>query len=164
MSGKRHLLISTCGFYTAKNNDDSVTKLCDHGCGAGQYESIFCGQGELFRVPELKARTDEYLECVRQAGREYAQKQAISEGTKEKLRELLYPRDVFEKMADASWGVGKKSGEKEDPVLTFITKTASTKKSACWKSAIQIWEKHGRSCSEKTAARCWMQAAGRQRR
>ena len=68
MSGKRHLLISTCGFYTAKNNYDSVTKLFDHVCGAGQYESIFCGQGELFRVPELKARTDEYLECVRQAG------------------------------------------------------------------------------------------------
>lgn len=101
MSGKRHLLISTCGFYTAKNNYDSVTKLFDHVCGAGQYESIFCGQGELFRVPELKARTDEYLECVRQAGREYAQKQAISEDVKEKLRELLYPRDVFEKMADA---------------------------------------------------------------
>ena len=54
MSGKRHLLISTCGFYTAKNNYDSVTKLFDHVCGAGQYESIFCGQGELFRVPELR--------------------------------------------------------------------------------------------------------------
>ena len=125
MSGKRHLLISTCGFYTAKNNYDSVTKLFDHVCGAGQYESIFCGQGELFRVPELKARTDEYLECVRQAGREYAQKQAISEGTKEKLRELLYPRDVFEKMADASWGVEKNSGEKEDPVLTFTRQMAA---------------------------------------
>ncbi len=93
--------------------------------GAGQYESIFCGQGELFRVPELKARTDEYLECVRQAGREYAQKQAISEDAKEKLRELLYPRDVFEKMADASWGVEKKSGEKEDPVLTFTRQMAA---------------------------------------
>ena len=125
MSGKRHLLISTCGFYTAKNNYDSVTKLFDHVCGAGQYESIFCGQGELFRVPELKARTDEYLECVRQAGREYAQKQAISEDAKEKLRELLYPRDVFEKMADASWGVEKKSGEKEDPVLTFTRQMAA---------------------------------------
>lgn len=113
MSGKRHLLISTCGFYTAKNNYDSVTKLFDHVCGAGQYESIFCGQGELFRVPELKARTDEYLECVRQAGREYAQKQAISEGTKEKLRELLYPRDVFEKMADASWGVEKRAAKRK---------------------------------------------------
>mgnify|MGYP000640701482 FL=1 len=83
MSGKRHLLISTCGFYTAKNNYDSVTKLFDHVCGAGQYESIFCGQGELFRVPELKVRTDEYLECVRQAGREYAQKQEIAEGKAE---------------------------------------------------------------------------------
>ena len=89
-----------------------MTKLFDHVCGAGQYESIFCGQGELFRVPELKARTDEYLECVRQAGREYAQKQAISEGMKEKLRELLYPRDVFEKWRNDELGVEKKSRRK----------------------------------------------------
>jgi len=46
---QRHVVISTCGF-----------------------TAIYCGQGELFSVPELKARTDEYLKLAHQAGAEFA--------------------------------------------------------------------------------------------
>ena len=52
MSGKKTVLISTCGFYTAEGNYDGVYSLFDHMCGKEQYTAIFCGQGELFRVPE----------------------------------------------------------------------------------------------------------------
>ena len=58
MSGKKHVLISTCGFYSSEGNYDSVTKMFDHFLGRGGYETIFCGQGELFRVKELASRTD----------------------------------------------------------------------------------------------------------
>ena len=51
MSGKRTVVISTCGFYTAKGNYDGVYSLFDHLCGRGNYTTVFCGQGELFRVP-----------------------------------------------------------------------------------------------------------------
>ena len=71
MTGKRTVVISTCGFYTAEGNYDGVRSLFDHICGRGKYTALFCGQGELFRVPELKGRTEEYLGYVRQAGREY---------------------------------------------------------------------------------------------
>ena len=64
MSGKRTVVISTCGFYTAKGNYDGVYSLFDHLCGRGNYTTVFCGQGELFRVPELSARTNEYLSYV----------------------------------------------------------------------------------------------------
>lgn len=57
MTGKRHVVISTCGFYTAKGNYDGVNAIFDHLCGKGNYTAIYCGQGELFRVPELKERT-----------------------------------------------------------------------------------------------------------
>ena len=70
MSGKRTVVISTCGFYTAEGNYDGGYSLFDHLCGRGNYETVFCGQGELFRVPEMSARTGEYLSQVRQAGRE----------------------------------------------------------------------------------------------
>jgi len=50
------------------------------------YETIFCGQGELFRAPELKKRTDEYLDIVRKAGREYIST-GISNETRSKLNE-----------------------------------------------------------------------------
>ena len=50
MEGKRHVLISTCGFYSAEGNYDSVLRMFDHFLGKGHYTTIFCGQGELFRV------------------------------------------------------------------------------------------------------------------
>lgn len=113
-SGKRYVLISTCGFYSASGNYDGVTLLFDKMLGHGGYESIFCAQGELFRVPELKKRTAEYLEFVTTAGKELAQG-AICAETKVSLAEPLYPKEVFERMADASWGIENsgKAGRQE---------------------------------------------------
>lgn len=122
-SGKRHVVISTCGFYTAKGNYDGVTATFDHLCGKGNYTSIFCGQGELFRVPELHERTDSYLNTVRKAGSEFCSG-SISFQTRSDLEQLLFPREVFEAMADASWGV-EKDGEKSDETLTFTRQMAA---------------------------------------
>jgi len=123
MSGKRTVVISTCGFYTAEGNYDGVRSLFDHICGKNGYTAIFCGQGELFRVPELKQRTEEYLGYVRQAGREYM-RGGISAETQSGLKQLLFPRKAFEEMADASWGVTE-SGEKADASLTFTKQMAA---------------------------------------
>ena len=125
MNGKRHVLISTCGFYSADGNYDSVLRMFDHFLGKGNYTTIFCGQGELFRVKELSARTDEYLASVKCAGSEYAMTGTISEETDAILHTLLYSRDVFEKMADASWGISKTTGEKELDDLVFTRQMAA---------------------------------------
>lgn len=125
MEGKRHVLISTCGFYSADGNYDSVLWMFDHFLGKGNYTTIFCGQGELFRVKELSARTDDYLATVKCAGSEYAMTGTISEETEAILHTLLYPRDVFEKMADASWGISKTTGEKEPDDLVFTRQMAA---------------------------------------
>lgn len=124
MSGKRTVLISTCGFYTAEGNYDGIKSLFDHMCGENCYTTIFCGQGELFRVPELSARTDEYLGYVRNAGREYMA-DGISDSTNAELNRLLYPKEVFEDLADASWGIDKESGEKESDALIFTRQMAA---------------------------------------
>ena len=125
MEGKKHVLISTCGFYSANENYDSVLRMFDHFLGRGNYTTIFCGQGELFRVKELSVRTNEYLAAVKCAGFEYAMTGAISKETDAILHTLLYPRDVFEKMADASWGISKTTGEKEPDDLVFTRQMAS---------------------------------------
>ena len=130
MSGKRTVVISTCGFYTAKGNYGGVTDLFDRLCGKGGYTALFCGQGELFRVNELAERTDEYLSWVRKAGEEFT-RDGIREETRSKLDQNLFPRDVFEAMADASWGVGK-SGEKEDPSLVFTRQMAALYRRQAW--------------------------------
>lgn len=130
MSGKRTVVVSTCGFYTAKGNYDCVTSLFDRLCGKDGYAAIFCGQGELFRVKELADRTNEYLSWVRKAGEEFASGE-ISGETRDKLDRNLFPRDVFEAMADASWGVGE-SGEKEDPSLVFTRQMAALYRKQVW--------------------------------
>lgn len=131
MSEKKTVLISTCGFYTAQSNYDSVIAQFDRLCGKGSYTTLFSGEGELFSVPELSNRTGEYLAAVRQAGQEYVSG-GINEETTAKLHELLYPRDVFERMADASWGITQ-TGEKEDFSLTFTKQMAALYNPAAYK-------------------------------
>ena len=142
MEGKRHVLISTCGFYSADGNYDSVLRMFDHFLGKGNYTTIFCGQGELFRVKELSARTDDYLATVKCAGSEYAMTGTISEETDAILHTLLYPRDVFEKMADASWGISKTTREKEPDDLVFTRQMAALYKKDAYDGKERVLEIH----------------------
>lgn len=123
MSGKKTVVISTCGFYTAEGNYDGVYSLFDHTCGRDGYTAIFCGQGELFRVPDLSQRTDQYLHFVRKAGSEYFSGNILPE-TRSELCRLLYPKETFEAWADLSWGIDPQSGEKESDALTFTRQMA----------------------------------------
>ena len=56
MENKRYFVISTCGFYTAEGNYDAVNARFDRMYGQGNYETIYGGEGELFRVPRLRKR------------------------------------------------------------------------------------------------------------
>lgn len=140
MSGKRTVLISTCGFYTAEGNYDGVYSLFDHFCGRENYTAIFCGQGELFRVRELSAITGAYLSSMEQAGREYMSG-GISAQSRERLAQLLLPRETFEACADASWGIeketdgtGKEGGstKTESDTLKFTRQMAALYRKESW--------------------------------
>ncbi|GHU56812.1 hypothetical protein AGMMS49975_20880 [Clostridia bacterium] len=124
-SRRRNVVVSTCGFYTAEGNYTSVDAMFTKYYG--DFEKIYCGQGELFSVPQLSSRTDEYLSHVKRAGAEYL-RGGITPETRRGLNELLYPKDAFEKMADASWGVQKAEDGvvvKADESLTFVRQMAA---------------------------------------
>ncbi|MEG2295984.1 MAG: NAD(P)H dehydrogenase, partial [Oscillospiraceae bacterium] len=104
LSHQRYLLISTCGFYSTKHNYEALLLQFDILYGP-KLTKLICSEGELFRVPQLKARTSQYLDHVKIAGKEYADQGHFSADTQEKLSELLYPPDVFIGMADASWEI-----------------------------------------------------------
>lgn len=123
MTNKRNILISTCGFWTTKGNYDSVISLFNHLFG-NEYEKIFCSQGELFRVPELSKRTNEYLTYVKNAGKEYINN-SISNKTRTKLNEILFSKEKFESMADASWGIEKETNQVLDESFIFTKQMAS---------------------------------------
>lgn len=131
MEGKRTVVISTCGFHTAEGNYDGVYSLFDHICGKGNYTALVCGQGELFRVLQVKQRTEEYLGYVRQAGREYISG-GISAGTRAELSRPLFPRKVFEAWADASWGVDPEGGKQASDTLIFTRQMAALYKMESW--------------------------------
>jgi len=101
LSKQRHILISTCGFWTAKGNYEGVTFMYDKSVGRRKYDAIFCGQGELFRMPEQNDRTGKYLEIVKRAGQEFAAG-GISADTHLALAEPIYEQKEFEKMSNAS--------------------------------------------------------------
>ena len=77
LSHQRHVLISTCGFYTVKNNFDALLRQFEILFG-DKLTTIICPEGELFSTPQLKARTSEYLSYAKQAGEEFAEHGRIS--------------------------------------------------------------------------------------
>ncbi|WP_277409591.1 NAD(P)H-dependent oxidoreductase [Lacrimispora xylanisolvens] len=145
MSDKRYVLISTCGFYTAEGNYDAIDAQFSHHLGKGSYESIYCGQGELFSVPELKNRAEEYLKYVRAAGREFVEGN-ITKETRNLLSQLLFPRDIFERMADASWGIEppdqNRVQEKSHPAITFTRQMAALYRKDSWNGKDLVLEMH----------------------
>lgn len=125
LSKQKIVAISTCGFYTAEGNYEAVKDMLNYVYGKGNYFSLFVGQGELFSIPELQERTSAYLTSVQLAGKEYITEGKISKNTLQILDEHLYPKDVYETMADASWGVKKEGGEKVSEALSFTRQMAA---------------------------------------
>lgn len=98
------VLLSTCGFHSRQNNYEALLRQFSIYTG-GEFTPILCAEGELFSWPELRSRTDGYLSQVEGAGREYAAAGALSPETQAGLETLLYPPEVFVKLADASWDI-----------------------------------------------------------
>lgn len=156
MSGKKTVVISTCGFYTAEGNYDGVCSLFDHEYGKDRYTAIFCGQGELFRVPEVSRRTDEYLGYVKKAGSEYF-RGGIRPETNRMLKQMLYPKETFESWADQSWGIDKESGEKESDALIFTRQMAALYRKESYDGKDQVLEMYYTDIDE-----CYQVVMGRE--
>lgn len=124
MRYKRHVIISTCGFYTTEGNYDAVSLMFNRLFGRINCENIFCAQGELFGFPELSKRTSKYLMLVKKAGKEYIEK-GISLDTRRKLNTLLFQKEVFEGIANINWGVDEKTNEALDNSFVFTKRFAA---------------------------------------
>ena len=151
MAGKRYVLISTCGFYTAQGNYDAIDAQFDRLWGQGAGVRIYCAQGELFRVPELRARTEEYLLHVADAGEQFVHG-GVGEDTLKALAEPLYPRAQFEAMADASWEIlaGERADAKpRDVSLPFTRQMAALYNPASWQGKDRVVEMVYTDCGKR---------------
>jgi len=104
LSRQRQFLISTCGFWTADGNYDSIIKLFERGGNAVNHRTftIFSGQGGLFEQPEHDELTQPYLDAVRKAGAEFAAG-GVSEESQKFLAQPILSREEYESGADDSW-------------------------------------------------------------
>ena len=111
-SKQRHMMISTCGFWTHEGNYKSIIEMFNRHYGEDGFSTIFAGQGGLFNLPDvpeiteheiygqLKRLADSYLEIVQQAGKEWAAG-GIKDETRELLAKPLMPKEDYEKATNA---------------------------------------------------------------
>lgn len=123
LSHQRHLLVSTCGFFTAERNYEALATQFKTAFGEDT-EMVLCPEGELFSVPELRAQTGAYLDAVRRAGREYLESGAIGPITRRELSRPIIPPGTYRELADASWGIDRESAE-QDPSAAFVKQMAA---------------------------------------
>lgn len=104
LSGQKHIIISTCGFHSITSNYDAVTRQFEIIFG-NNLTAILCPEGELFRVPQLKAQTASYLDRVRQSGTVFAETGSLSDKAQADLSVPMIAPELFMEMANAEWDI-----------------------------------------------------------
>lgn len=100
VSSQRHIVISNCGFYSAEHIYDAVLaqfRLC---FGKRFCEAICCAQGECMKSASAASVTQLYLAAARDAGMEFRDNGAITEKTREQLKQPFFPAQVYMDMAN----------------------------------------------------------------
>lgn len=85
MHNKKLVFISTCGYVETKSMYPALLKQYDLICGENCYTSIICPEGELFIAEKAKRQRESYLRDVKEAGKEFSEKNCISEKTMSKI-------------------------------------------------------------------------------
>jgi len=90
----RYLMICGCGFPNSKNNFEPM--VMQFGLLFPNHSTILTvPESPMFNAPEAVSVTKPFLEVVRQAGREYAERGEITAATRTKLNTPMIPEEVY---------------------------------------------------------------------
>jgi len=103
MSGKKLVVISTCGYGRTEEIYDSLIKEYNFICGAGKYTALLCPQGEMFAIQPLKHQIEAYLKRYTEIGVLLGQGKAVPEDMIKKASEPLLPQRAFETLVNNYW-------------------------------------------------------------
>lgn len=92
-----HIVISTCGFYTAQGLYDGVLAEFRIVYREMFKEAILCGEGGVFMEGHSSEYTEKRLELVKKAGSEFAESGKISDETKAVLATPVIPPEIYVK-------------------------------------------------------------------
>jgi len=103
LSGRKNMVISTCGFPSLKGNYEPLTLQLKY-IFPENLSYIYCAEGELFKSGRAEQLTEPYLKLVEKAGKEIKEKNEISESLRDELEKLIVPAEIFVDLANKSWG------------------------------------------------------------
>ncbi|MDD6234648.1 MAG: flavodoxin family protein [Lachnospiraceae bacterium] len=102
-SDKRLILVSSCAHSSTDIVYDSVTREFDMICGKDNYTKVFCPQGEILELDQMKPILNKYLNGIEDAGREFGLNRKLSDETARKVCAPLIPVRAVEKMMTGYW-------------------------------------------------------------
>ena len=102
-SDKRVILVSSCAHSSTDIVYDSVTREFDMICGKDNYTKVFCPQGEILELDQMKPILNKYLNGIEDAGKEFGINRKLSEETARKVCAPLIPVRAVEKMMTGYW-------------------------------------------------------------
>ncbi len=102
-SDKRLILVSSCAHSSTDIVYDSVTREFDMICGKDNYTKVFCPQGEILELDQMKPILNKYLTGIEDAGKEFGINRKLSEETARKVCAPLIPVRAVEKMMTGYW-------------------------------------------------------------
>ena len=103
MSGKKLVLVSTCGYAKTDEIYDSLIKEYNFICGEGNYMKLFTPQGEMFAIPQLQPQINVYLERYREIGRALGRRDEVTEEMIDKTHEPILLQRAFETLVNNYW-------------------------------------------------------------
>ena len=102
-SDKSLILVSSCAHSSTDIVYDSVTREFDMICGKDNYTKVFCPQGEILELDQMKPILNKYLNGIEDAGKEFGINRKLSEETARKVCAPLIPVRAVEKMMTGYW-------------------------------------------------------------
>lgn len=102
-SDKRLILVSSCAHSSTDIVYDSVTREFDMICGKDNYTKVFCPQGEILELDQMKPILNKYLNGIEDAGKEFGINRKLSEETARKVCAPLIPVRAVEEMMTGYW-------------------------------------------------------------
>jgi multimeric flavodoxin WrbA len=96
--GKKFVIVSSCAHASTEYVFEGVEKQFDLIFEPGNYSAVFCPQGEILKLEQMKSILNAYLNKVHKAGEEFGREGAFSEQTAKLMRSTLVPPKAVEKM------------------------------------------------------------------
>lgn len=95
---QRQVLISSCGFPKIEYNYDGLFAQLD--IVSQRFTHIVCTGTMAMRLPEYKQEVANYMELMKQAGREYAVNGCLTQQTADKIESVISDEDGYAKYID----------------------------------------------------------------